>query len=35
MKINIDTTAVNELQKIIAQHEEKPQNIRIYVAGMG
>lgn len=35
MKIKIDAMSVEEIKSVIDAHKESPDNVRIYLAGMG
>ena len=35
MKIEINAESIAAISKIVDQHEDKPNNVRVYVAGMG
>lgn len=35
MKININQETVSAIKTIVEQNQDKPSNIRIYIAGMG
>lgn len=35
MKVNVDNEGVLKLKELLKGHEDKPQNIRVYIAGMG
>ncbi len=35
LKITIDEAAVNSIVEVMEQNADQPENVRIYVAGMG